>query len=452
MSETTFSKKVQPAVQQMTIEETKNQLKSISIQTQTTTTTPKSKLKNEIKTILKYSTLAYLLAPFRSKRYLIKLTWFLFLMIILFGSTFYIILSILDFLSYDTITTIRTINEDQSQFPTISFCNKNNSEFKFDVLKLGFNSDDIGDWQTHFETYNDTSFGKCFKFNSGKNMTNEIIPFKYSHSPGIDDGFTFSFYFKPSSDFDTLRIFIHNYTLVPSTIAKKGYTISSGGYNYYIVERIIDKKLEYPYNNCLNNISTFQFNKTIINYILEELHSEYSQLECNRMCKNLKFIESNNECNCSLNTIGNDIKNDCQAANKTEKAKSLTCIKFYLSNFKTAEQCSQFCPLECNSYSFQVTPFVRPIIDTGNISLDSPFPYPNFGTYENVSKTFFSIKVYYENLKYTLIDQHPKTELFALIAEIGGIMGVFLGFSIISVIELFELFYELFHVYLINNK
>jgi hypothetical protein len=29
---------------------------------------------------------------------------------------------------------------------------------------------------------------------------------------------------------------------------------------------------------------------------------------------------------------------------------------------------------------------------------------------------------------------------------------VFLGFSIISVIELFELFYELFHVYLINNK
>ncbi len=63
MSETTFSKKVQPAVQHMTIEETKNQLKSISIQTQTitTTTTPKSKLKNEIKTILKYSTLAYLL-------------------------------------------------------------------------------------------------------------------------------------------------------------------------------------------------------------------------------------------------------------------------------------------------------------------------------------------------------------------------------------------------------
>ena len=198
MSEITFSNQVQPAVQQMTIKEPKNQLKSISIHTQTTTTVSKtkSKLNNEIKAILKYSTLAYLLTPFRSKRNLIKLTWFLFLMIILFGSTFYIILSILDFLSYDTITTIRTINEDQSQFPTISFCNKNNSEFKFDVLKLGFNSDDIGDWKRHFEAYNDTSFGKCFRFNSGKNMKNQVIPFKYSQSPGIDNGLAFQITFK----------------------------------------------------------------------------------------------------------------------------------------------------------------------------------------------------------------------------------------------------------------
>jgi hypothetical protein len=450
MSEIKFSIKDQPAVQQMTIEETKNQPKSISIHTQTIKKTTAKKLNKEIKNILKYSTLAYLLTPFRSKRNLIKLTWTLFLMIILIGSTFYIILSILDFLSYDTITTIKTINEDQSQFPTISFCNKNNSDFKFDVLKLGFNSDDIDDWKMHFETYNDTSFGKCYRFNSGKNMTNQLIPLKYSQSPGIDDGFTFSIYFKPSSDFDTIRIFIHNYTLVPSTIAKHGYTITSGGYNYYIVERIIDKKLKYPYNNCLNNISEFQYNKTIIKYIQEQLNSEYSQIECFRMCKNLIFIESNSQCNCSLNNIGNDIKNDCQIINNTEQAKSLTCIKYYLSNFITAEKCSQYCPLECDSYSFQVTPFMRPILDTGNISLDSPFPYPNFRTYENVSKTFFSIKVYYENLKYTLITQQPKTELFALISEIGGILGVFLGFSIISVIELFELFYELFHIYLLN--
>ena len=143
MSEITFSNQVQPAVQQMTIKEPKNQLKSISIHTQTTTTVSKtkSKLNNEIKAILKYFTLAYLLTPFRSKRNLIKRTWFLFLKIILFGSTFFIILSILDYLSYETITAIRTINEDQSQFPTISFFNKNNSEFKFDLLKLGFNSE-----------------------------------------------------------------------------------------------------------------------------------------------------------------------------------------------------------------------------------------------------------------------------------------------------------------------
>ena len=50
-----------------------------------------------IRDILKDSTLVYLLAPFRSKRTLIKLIWTLFLTIVLFANTFYIILSIFNF-------------------------------------------------------------------------------------------------------------------------------------------------------------------------------------------------------------------------------------------------------------------------------------------------------------------------------------------------------------------
>ncbi len=41
----------------------------------------------------------------------------------------------------------------------------------------------------------------------------------------------------------------------------------------------------------------------------------------------------------------------------------------------------------------------------------------DFKKYENVSKTFFSINVYYESLKYTLISQQPKIELFGLISN-----------------------------------
>ncbi len=120
----------QRAVQQLKL----NQFKSTHTQTISNSV---------IRDILKDSTLVYLLAPFRSKRTLIKLIWTLFLTIVLFANTFYIILSILDFLNYDTITTIQTINEDESQFPTISFCNKDNSKFRFNVLKLTNKTDSL---------------------------------------------------------------------------------------------------------------------------------------------------------------------------------------------------------------------------------------------------------------------------------------------------------------------
>jgi len=60
--------------------------------------------------------------------------------------------------------------------------------------------------------------------------------------------------------------------------------------------------------------------------------------------------------------------------------------------------------------------------------------YPCFNTFENVSRTFFSFRVYNEDLKYTLIKQQPKIELFGLISNVGGTLGLFLGFSFISLL------------------
>ena len=54
----------------------------------------------------------------------------------------------------------------------------------------------------------------------------------------------------------------------------------------------------------------------------------------------------------------------------------------------------------------------------------------------------FKIYIFYEDLKYTLITQKPKIELFGLISNIGGTLGLFIGFSFISVLELFELLVE----------
>ncbi len=73
---------------------------------------------------------------------------------------------------------------------------------------------------------------------------------------------------------------------------------------------------------------------------------------------------------------------------------------------------------------------------------------PQFKTYENVSKTYFSINAFYEDSKYTLISQQPSIELFGLISNLGGILGLFIGFSFISLLEIIETLAELAYIYL----
>ena len=52
------------------------------------------------------------------------------------------------------------------------------------------------------------------------------------------------------------------------------------------------------------------------------------------------------------------------------------------------------------------------------------------------------IRIYYEDLKYTWINQQPKIELFGLISNIGGSLSLFVGISFISFLEFFEITFE----------
>ena len=91
------------------------------------------------------------------------------------------------------------------------------------------------------------------------------------------------------------------------------------------------------------------------------------------------------------------------------------------------DKCNKYCPLECDSseyttsYSFHIT--------------------------ETLSRNdTLKIKAYYKELKYILISQEPKMDIIDLIANIGGLFGLFLGASFLSFIEIFELLFEVFYL------
>jgi hypothetical protein len=398
--------------------------------------------KSPIQEILTVSSLAYLLSPFRSKRLLIKILWSLFILMFVFLSIYYVILNIIDYLKYDTITSIQTIYESESEFPTVSICSQFETKLDVKILNFWFNAKEQS-LESDLKAYNDSSFGQCLRFNSDTTI-------KYSKKSGSEDGLTFHLYLNTSLDYGDLYISIHNHTKTPETIHNKGYSISSGFKNYFSVKRIKDEKLEQPYNDCYKNVSQSNFNKTIINYLKNKIYS-YNQKDCINLCRNLKYNETNT-CGCYFDSLEDEIYMKCYSINST----IAKCIDVFLntSNAKVINECHlKYCPLECDSFEYDINLYLQPILTSGKISNfynDSiSYGFSNdFKTYENVSKTFVSINVYYQDLKYTLISQQPKIELFGLISNLGGILGLFIGFSFISLLEIIEVLAELIYIYL----
>lgn len=147
---------------------------------------------SQAKEILAASSIYYIQRPFASKHLIIKLIWIIFLIVLFLGINYYVLLNILDYLDYNTVTSIYEIDENESQFPTISICSENDKNFEINVLSLSFNFKSLqNEWQNHLQTYNDAYFGKCYRFNTGLNWKNQPIPIKYSKKSSYKDGFLF---------------------------------------------------------------------------------------------------------------------------------------------------------------------------------------------------------------------------------------------------------------------
>jgi len=367
-----------------------------------------------LKQILAASSLQFLLSPFRSKRILIKIIWFKFLVISLFLSVYFVKKNLDDFFDYETISSIQTITEDKSQFPTVAICSYELRNMIIRPVVVWFNGKAlIKEWQNHFDTYQDLSYGRCYRFNSGRNMSNHTIPIKYSKFEGFYYSFRIQFTLdnKESTRTDFLVVSIFNQTMMPATIRNKEFYIGKGSQNTYVVKRIFDQKLEYPYNNCYKDVYLNPPNNTFLIDYIKNNGRDYTQKDCFDLCINLKANES-------------DIPG-CKG-----KMKSLSeqpCMDFVNEFESKIAECSEYCPLECDSLSYE-------------FSKDGLYDPDFFGRYV--------ITVHYEDLKYTLISQQEKAKLdiINLVSNIGGTIGLLLSFSFISLLEIFGIIIECIYV------
>ncbi len=71
---------------------------------------------------------------------------------------------------------------------------------------------------------------------------------------------------------------------------------------------------------------------------------------------------------------------------------------------------------------------------TLSAQLDFKF-WPFFAIYR---KNFLLVDIFYQELAYQQIEQHPAFEFLSLLSEIGGFLGPLLGASVLTVCELVD--------------
>ena len=105
------------------------------------------------------------------------------------------------------------------------------------------------------------------------------------------------------------------------------------------------------------------------------------------------------------------------------------CTFKYKTNFtenSVVDKCGKYCPLECDSTFYSHSLNSQTVMQS-NAALDGST----------------SFTVYYSSLKVVTITEKPKTQLFDLISNIGGIFGLLIGIGFVSLFEVSEVFIEI---------
>ncbi len=363
---------------------------------------------------------------FRTDKIFLRIMW-IFLFLISSGATIYTIFKAVDnYLAYDKITNIYVFNQKQAEFPAVTFFILRNSKFNvslnqilkrcdFNSIPCGPNSfDKLQDKHGYisFRSKNRIAFapGSFFGFKVEMNLQNIPMDFD-SRLNGVGG----------------LRIMIHNISNDPGNyggMPLTGFDLAPGFINEIKIKRTFTYKLGEPFNNCLKDVKSIDsFDSDLFRYILKSTNYSYRQEDCFMYYTGIELFKYFN------------------ITNRTDRWENIIyeypsysdyLLVIYKNLMKKgiSESSATDCPLECDSIKYEISHSFNKLI------------IKNETSFSNRVK----LLVYYERPEYTVIDQIAQMNVFDLISNIGGNLGLFIGISFLSFAEIIELLVEIIFI------
>jgi len=273
--------------------------------------------------------------------------------------------SIIEFLNYDVVTEIDLVYEMPTQFPTVTFFSlknpKENNSLNDFLISCHFN--DFKCTADDFVSHIDNSGYVSYSFNNnnqeqsttpGKKNGLQIELFSGYFDDMIVTDESISRYFR----YDGFSIVVHNGTNDPryyGGVSFDGIEISPGFSTNIIVNRIFTYKLEEPHNDCYKNLDHVDsFNSNIYKLMLNNSKYKYRQKDCFDYCFAEQFI---NKCDLTAKLDNYIILLDENWEYIENNETIFNCIKkvnsYLVNDGKLYEVCSPYCPLECDTISYE---------------------------------------------------------------------------------------------------
>jgi len=315
-----------------------------------------------------------------------------------------------------------SVNEYPMTLPAVTFClatnpfSATNASLNESLLNCSIDETkcDINDFYL-FETR--TGYGNdiltCYVLNGGKMTTGHLNKIKSTRKTGPRSGFSLQFYL-PEKHF--FFYYINDANVKPTTSEINKYFVPGTAYDL-VIEKTVETKLEYPFNNCWERIN---MPDTSLVKQFYEANITYRQINCFELCFQ-NYVQKY--------ALEHKISED-EARRKEE-----------VQNYDREKNCNDLCPLECESTQYKISeskfseygeyflPLIPVVEKKLNITINST---------ERFKQNFIELFVFFDSLKYTKISQTPKMSLSALVSNLGGSFGLFLDISFISACRVIE--------------
>ncbi len=165
---------------------------------------------------------------------------------------------------YTVITKIEYVNDYPMTLPALTLCLADFSNPSFSTnltLNMSLLNCSIGGFEcdhTDFYSFDTRSNYKkneitCYVLNGGRNSSGHLKKIRSSKTQGTDSGFFLQFYL-PKYHFFFYYI---NDAYIRPTMSEINKYFLTGTSNEFILDKTVETKLDYPFNNCWNLVNLF---------------------------------------------------------------------------------------------------------------------------------------------------------------------------------------------------